>query len=72
MYLEHLEKNLDRLEKNFDRRGKDLDGLIFPHVDRELPPCTLRLVLTEVNYFLSKPETEEMIWQLVKKFVLKK
>ena len=59
--------------ENIDRRRKDLDRLtIHPTVRYKSRPSNLRLVLTEVNYFLNDPQTDELIWELFKKFILKK
>ena len=59
--------------ENIDRRQKDLDRLtIYPKVEYRPQPCNLRLVLTEVNSFLNNSENDELIWQIFKKYILKK
>ena len=58
--------------KNLDRRAEELDKLlIHPTFEYKLRPTDGHIIWLEISRFL-RPENDELIWQLFKKFVLKK
>ena len=59
--------------KNIDMRTEELDKLlVHPRTEYKFRSTDSQIILREVSYFLNDPQTDELIWQLWKKYILKR